>query len=202
MFKPTKITFNLKAPPFSVNAMYYKKTFNRTREAREWATIVFGELEKPHAQQQMELFRKAFDDKTEGVRLILTFYYPRDIILTKAGYVSSRSMDLTNVEKPLQDLIFDKKYNARKYPEGCKNLNLNVGFSHPVAYAPPEDVKLAVEKNNITVSGANKASVGETAAQIRKIWPPEPYQDKGIRYKGEVVRRKAGKKVAGTGTSS
>jgi len=83
-----------------------------------------------------------------------------------------------------------------------KNLVLNVGFSHPVKYAPPADIKVVVEKNTIKISGADKALVGEVAAQIRRIWPPEPYQGKGIRYKGEVVRRKAGKKVAGTGASA
>lgn len=82
------------------------------------------------------------------------------------------------------------------------NLKLNVGFSHPVNYNPPAGIKVAVEKNTIKISGADKALVGEVAAQIRKIWPPEPYQGKGIRYRGEVVRRKAGKKVAGTGTAA
>jgi len=124
-FKSTKIVFNLKAPPFSVNKMYYKKTFNRTREARQWATVIFTEMRKALAQQQLALFRKEFNPKTEGVKLSLTYYYPRDIILTKSGSISSRSFDLSNVEKPLQDLIFDKKYNAREYPEGCINLNLN-----------------------------------------------------------------------------
>lgn len=82
------------------------------------------------------------------------------------------------------------------------NIVLNVGFSHPVKYTPPAGVKVVVEKNSIKISGPDKALVGEVAAQIRRIWPPEPYQGKGIRYKGEVVRRKAGKKVAGTGTGA
>lgn len=82
------------------------------------------------------------------------------------------------------------------------NLVLNVGFSHPVKFSPPEGIKLVVEKNTISVSGIDKALVGETAAQIRRIKKPEPYKGKGIRYQGEVIRRKAGKKVAGAGASA
>lgn len=75
-----------------------------------------------------------------------------------------------------------------------KNLVLNVGFSHPVNLTPPEGITYAVEGNNqITVSGINKQVVGEEAAHIRGIRPPEPYKGKGIRYQGEYVRRKAGK---------
>lgn len=80
-------------------------------------------------------------------------------------------------------------------------LVLNVGFTHPVKFTPPHGVTIAVEKNNIKVSGMDRALVGEAAAQIRRIKKPEPYKGKGIRYRDEVIRRKAGKKVAGgTGT--
>ncbi|MEK9186629.1 MAG: 50S ribosomal protein L6 [Patescibacteria group bacterium] len=82
------------------------------------------------------------------------------------------------------------------------SLILTVGFTHPVKYNPPEGVKITVDKIGITVSGINKELVGLAASQIRKVRPPEPYQGKGIHYKGEQVRRKEGKKVAGTGTAS
>jgi large subunit ribosomal protein L6 len=74
-------------------------------------------------------------------------------------------------------------------------LVLNVGFSHQVNFSIPIGTKVVVEKNNIKVSGADKELVGETAAKIRRIKKPEPYKGKGIMYKGEVVRRKAGKKA-------
>ena len=75
-----------------------------------------------------------------------------------------------------------------------RNLTLNVGYSHPVQIEPPEGVELVVENNtNVIVSGFNKELVGNTAAKIRAVRPPEPYKGKGIRYAGEVVRRKAGK---------
>lgn len=77
------------------------------------------------------------------------------------------------------------------------NLSLNVGFSHPVKYTTPEGIKIAVEKAFVRISGSDKQLVGQVAAEIRKIKKPEPYQGKGIRYVGEQVRRKAGKKVAG-----
>jgi large subunit ribosomal protein L6 len=75
-----------------------------------------------------------------------------------------------------------------------RNLMLNVGYSHPVQISPPEGIQLAVENNtNVIVSGFDKEKVGNIAAQIRAVRSPEPYKGKGIRYAGEVVRRKAGK---------
>lgn len=75
-----------------------------------------------------------------------------------------------------------------------RNLILNVGYSIPVQIEPPEGVQVAVENNtNVIVSGINKEIVGNTAAKIRSVRPPEVYKGKGIRYVGEVVRKKAGK---------
>ncbi|MGC9363494.1 MAG: 50S ribosomal protein L6 [Fidelibacterota bacterium] len=77
-----------------------------------------------------------------------------------------------------------------------KSLLLNVGLSHPVLITPGDEINLSVPKNlTITVSGINKQQVGQMAAKIRSIAPPEPYKGKGIRYKDEYIRRKAGKKV-------
>ena len=74
-------------------------------------------------------------------------------------------------------------------------LVLNVGYSHPVRFEPPKDVSFVVENRNktIIVNGIDKQVVGEISAVIRKQRPPEPYKGKGIRYRGEYVRRKAGK---------
>jgi large subunit ribosomal protein L6 len=80
------------------------------------------------------------------------------------------------------------------------NLILNIGFSDPVTMKKPENISFLVEKNIITVSGIDKELVGQVAAKIRKIRPPEPYKGKGIRYVGEEVRRKAGKKAAVAGS--
>ena len=73
-------------------------------------------------------------------------------------------------------------------------LNLALGYSHPVAIVAPEGIKIVVEANTkITVSGANKQTVGDVAAEIRSKRPPEVYKGKGIKYAGEYIRRKAGK---------
>ena len=75
-----------------------------------------------------------------------------------------------------------------------QNLELALGFSHPVTVEPPAGISFEVEGNNkITISGISKQAVGECAANIRKIRKPEPYKGKGVRYAGEQVRRKAGK---------
>src|SRR3989338_47672 len=76
-------------------------------------------------------------------------------------------------------------------------LILSVGFTRPVKYTAPENIKIIVDKNGIKISGIYRQLVGQVAAQIRKIKKPEPYKGKGIHYQGEVIRRKAGKKVAG-----
>ena len=75
-------------------------------------------------------------------------------------------------------------------------LVLNIGLSHPVKIQPPQGVKISVEKNTITISGADKDLVSKTAANIRSLKKPEPYKGKGIRYSDEIIKRKAGKKVA------
>jgi len=82
--------------------------------------------------------------------------------------------------------------------EDAKTLKLEVGFSHPVKLEIPEDLDVSVEKNLIKISGIDKQKVGQFAAKIRKVRPPEPYKGKGIRYLGEKVRKKEGKKAAAT----
>lgn len=73
-------------------------------------------------------------------------------------------------------------------------LILNVGYSHPVVINSPEDISIQVQNNTkVEVKGINKAIVGQIAAKIRSIRPPEPYKGKGIRYKGEVIKKKIGK---------
>ncbi|HIS83333.1 50S ribosomal protein L6 [bacterium] len=75
-----------------------------------------------------------------------------------------------------------------------KNLNLALGYSHPVVVEPPEGITISVEANTkISVKGSNKQKVGDVAAFIRSKRPPEVYKGKGVRYEGEYIRRKAGK---------
>ncbi len=77
-----------------------------------------------------------------------------------------------------------------------KVLNLQLGYSHDINYDIPEGIEIAVEKNTITIKGHNKQQVGQVAAEIREMRPPEPYKGKGIKYSDEVIVRKAGKAAA------
>jgi large subunit ribosomal protein L6 len=82
-------------------------------------------------------------------------------------------------------------YRAAKAGE---KLNLTLGYSHPVSYEAPKGITLSVEgTNKIHVDGIDKQQVGQVAAEIRKLRAPEPYKGKGVRYSGEVVRKKLGK---------
>jgi large subunit ribosomal protein L6 len=76
------------------------------------------------------------------------------------------------------------------------DLELNVGYSHPVVIKPPHGINFEVpDATSVLVKGIDKQQVGELAAQVRKVRPPEPYKGKGIRYEGEYVRRKVGKRA-------
>ena len=79
-----------------------------------------------------------------------------------------------------------------------QDLSLKVGFSHLVKIKAQPGIKFSVEKNTIIVSGIDKEAVSQLASKIRKVQPPEPYKGKGIRYSGEVIKRKEGKKVVAT----
>ncbi len=77
-----------------------------------------------------------------------------------------------------------------------KNVNLSLGYSHPLNYAIPDQVKVTVEENTkLTIEGPDKQVIGQVAAEIRAYYPPEPYKGKGVRYVGEKVERKEGKTV-------
>jgi len=109
---------------------------------------------------------------------------------------------LSNLVKGV-DTGFEKKLELqgvgyRAQMQG-NDIVLNLGFSHPVKFSPKEGIKISVAENIITISGMDKMLVGETAATIRAVRKPEPYKGKGIRYVGEVVRRKAGKAAKAVG---
>jgi large subunit ribosomal protein L6 len=77
-----------------------------------------------------------------------------------------------------------------------KSLLMNMGYSHPILITPSEDLKIEIPSNlKIKVSGVDKQKVGQLAARIRDVYPPEPYKGKGVKYEGEYIIRKAGKKV-------
>jgi len=106
---------------------------------------------------------------------------------------------ITGVSKGFEKKLIFEGVGFRASVSGNK-LILNLGFSHPVEIEAPQGVGFKVEKNIITVSGVDKNLVGQITANIRATRKPEPYKGKGIRYEDEVIRRKAGKKAAGTTT--
>ncbi len=96
------------------------------------------------------------------------------------------------VQKPFQKSLEFVGVGFKVALEG-KNLSMDVGLSHKVVFALPQEMEAKVEKQILTLSCSDKYLLGETAAQIRRIKPPEPYKGKGIKYVDEVIRRKAGK---------
>jgi len=109
-------------------------------------------------------------------------------------YASHVKNMVQGVETPyLKKLILDGV--GYKMEVKGKDVVLSVGFSHTVPLAIPEDVTATVEKNSIKLESINKESVGQFAANVRRVKPPEPYLGKGFHYEGEVIRRKQGKKA-------
>jgi large subunit ribosomal protein L6 len=119
---------------------------------------------------------------------------------TKAFWGLTRTLLANNVKGVIEG--YEKKLQIEglgyKAEIEGENLILRAGFSHPVKIKTPSGIKFSVDKNIITISGINKELVGQIAAKIRKVRPPEPYKGKGIRYLGETVKLKPGKKVTTT----
>ncbi|HET9947117.1 MAG TPA: 50S ribosomal protein L6 [Patescibacteria group bacterium] len=120
---------------------------------------------------------------------------------TKALFGLTRAL-LNNIIKGLS-VGFEKRLEMTgvgyRAQAAGQDLTLNVGYSHPVKIKAPAGVMFAMEGNVIVVSGSDKALVGDLAAKIRAVRPPEPYKGKGIKYVGEYIRRKAGKAAKAVG---
>lgn len=114
-------------------------------------------------------------------------------VLTGTYAAHIRNM-VAGVETPFTKKLILEGVGYRWEVKG-KDLVLTVGFSHTVPLHIPEDVTAAVEKNALTLTSVNKESLGQFAADVRRVKPPEPYLGKGIRFEGEVIRRKQGKKA-------
>ncbi len=139
-------------------------------------------------------FRPEVGVRLEGDQLIVQRKSPSRFARALHGTVRANLANAVDGVQEMheKDLVIEGLgYRARK--QGDK-LILEVGFSHPVSFTIPEDLEVEVEgKSEISIKGADKAQVGKFAAEIRAVRPPEPYQGRGIRYKGEEVKRKPGK---------
>ena len=150
-----------------------------------------GSLEfKPHPRMKLEietgqvLVRRSSDEKEDKSLHGVTRSLIKNMVegVTK-GF--SKELDIIGVG-------FRAQLNEKK-------LTLSLGFSHPIEYNIPDGITIELPTNTkIVVKGLDKAKVGEVASEIRAFHPPEPYKGKGVRYRDEVVRRKAGKAVAAT----
>ncbi len=109
-------------------------------------------------------------------------------------YASHIKNMIEGVEKPYQKKLILEGVGFKSEVKG-KEMNFSLGFSHPVVVAIPEGITATAEKNNITITGVDKELVGSFTAAIRALKKPEPYKGKGMRYEGEVIRRKQGKKT-------
>ena len=110
-------------------------------------------------------------------------------------YMSHVQNMITGVVTPFEKKLLVEGVGFKWDVKGA-NLNLALGFSHPVVKVIPEGLTVVAEKSALTITGIDKELVGLFANQIRSLKKPEPYKGKGIRYSNEVVRRKAGKKSA------
>jgi len=145
-----------------------------------------------------ELTRTFHPDMTvtlQGDQLVVT--RPTDQRQHRALHGLTRALlanMVTGVTQGFRKVLQIEGVGYRAELQGNK-LVLNVGFSHPVEFEPPAGITFQVEQRAklITVEGIDKELVGEVAARIRRVRPPEPYKGKGIRYQGEYVRRKPGK---------
>lgn len=132
------------------------------------------------------------DNGTATVSPLGNSIFSRAIWGTYAAHLKNM---IAGVNTPYEKKLVIEGVGYRAEMAGA-GLNLLMGFSHPVKMAVPEGLSVKVEKNEITISGADKERVGQFAADVRAVKPPEPYKGKGIRYSTEVIRRKQGKKAS------
>ncbi|MEK7461905.1 MAG: 50S ribosomal protein L6 [Patescibacteria group bacterium] len=123
---------------------------------------------------------------------------PRKITLASRALWGTYASHITNmvsgVNKPFEKKLILEGIGFKSEVSG-NNINLALGFSHPVVVPIPTGLKVTAEKNIITVSGSNKEDVGQFASKLRSLKKPEPYKGKGMRYSDEIIRRKQGKKL-------
>jgi len=121
---------------------------------------------------------------------------------TRSNWGTMRALSANALDGASKDFVKELKIEGVGYKVNIEGdtVIFNIGYSHPVKFKIPAGIKVSVEKNIVKITGADKQLVGEIAANMRAIRKPEPYKGKGIMYVGEIIRRKEGKKVAGSGS--
>lgn len=147
----------------------------------------------PKGELSREIVPEMKIEQSEGVLQVVR---PSDQPRYRALHGLTRALIanmVKGVSEGFQKTLEIQGVGYRAQMEG-KNLVLALGYSHPVNVAPPDGIEFEVDgTSKVVVKGVDKQAVGQAAADVRKIRPPEPYKGKGIRYEGEYVRRKAGK---------
>ena len=134
------------------------------------------------------------DVKVEGNEIIVTRHSDEKIAKSQQGLMRALLNNMVEgVTKGYEKKLQINGVGFRLASKGPQDIEMALGFSHPVNYPAPEGITLGVNKMEITVSGIDKQKVGQTAAEIRALKKPEPYKGKGIKYADEVIIRKAGK---------
>lgn len=123
-----KRTITLTTKPISINSMFCRDVRYKSVAYNEWSSNIFHKLQTEENLQAMEDLRDFFDPEKHGFVVNLKFFYPRNILFTKKGTLSAKAHDLSNIEKPLIDLIFLPCYFDKPSPYGCKNLNIDDKF--------------------------------------------------------------------------
>jgi len=135
----------------------------------------------------------------------ISFSITKDDSQSRANWGTMRALTqnaVTGITTDFKKVLEFQGVGFRAVVEG-RVLVLNIGFSHPVKFDIPEGIMIVVEKGNITISGMDKYLVGQVATKIRAFKKPNPYRGTGIKYKDEIVKKKAGKKAtSGTGTAA
>jgi large subunit ribosomal protein L6 len=148
----------------------------------------------PKGELQHTLSEPIIAERGESGELLVT--RPNDERRAKELHGLSRTLVANMIVGVTEGYKKSLEINGTGYRVTAKGSELEfaLGFSHPVVVAPPAGITFAVERPTLFhISGIDKQLVGEIAANIRKIRPPEPYKGKGVKYQGEVIRRKAGK---------
>lgn len=133
--------------PFSINSMFCKNRAFKTREYNEWSAQFFHRLATEENLKKFEELREYFDPQKHSYNVYLKFYYPKETLYTKKGALSARAHDISNIEKPLIDLIFLPQYFEKNPPYGCKNLNIDDKFISKMT-----SEKLAAEEHRIEIT--------------------------------------------------
>lgn len=118
-----QVSFFLPLEPFSVNRMYSRDRRYKTADFKDWELAAVQTLAVPTVQKKLKELREYFDAKKHAFVVKFDFQYPANILYNKAGEVSSRAEDLSNIEKGLLDILFLPKYHVQGLPYGCPNIN-------------------------------------------------------------------------------